>query len=78
MDRFPLFIRENGREDILDFHPDRPAARKALVAYVRRQANDHSHPHPINDDVAVRTYFDRGGAMYSISRVQKTSERSGR
>ncbi|TVV76947.1 hypothetical protein [Sphingomonas solaris] len=78
MDRFLLFIRESGREDILDFHPDKLAARRALVAYVRRQANDHLHPHPINDDVAVQTYFKREGAMYSIARVQKTSERSGR
>jgi len=78
MDRFLLFIRDQDREDILDFHPDKPAARKALVAYVRRQAHDVRQPHPINDDVAIRTYFKREGAMYSIARVQKKPKRSAR
>lgn len=78
MECFLLFIRERDREDILDLHPDKPTARKALIAYVRRQRDRVGKPQPINDDAAVRTYFKRDGSMYSIAKVRKMPRRSGR
>lgn len=75
MARFLLFIRDEGREDVVDFHPDRPSARNALVSYVRQQDRGADEPHPINDDVAINTYFAREGTMYAIARVEKTPGR---
>ena len=72
MERFLLFIRDSGREDIVAFHPDEPAARKALISYVRRQPHRTSQSHSINDDVAIKAYFGKQGAMYAIARVQQT------
>ena len=34
MERFVLFISEPGSDDIVDIHPNKPAAETALVEYV--------------------------------------------
>lgn len=78
MERFLLFIRDNGREDIVAFHPNKPAARKALISYVRRQPHRMSLRHSINDDVAIKAYFAKQGTMYAIARVQQTPRQPAR
>ena len=75
MERFLLFIREKETDDVADFHPSEPAARKALVAYARRRHREMGRPAPINDDVAVSSYFDETAAAYTIARATPLYDR---
>ncbi|WP_242121362.1 hypothetical protein [Sphingomonas lacusdianchii] len=70
MERFLLFIRDTAAaDDVADIHPDESSARKALAAYVRRRTREQGRPMPINDDVAIASYFEADGALYAIARI---------
>lgn len=74
MERFVLFISEPGSDDIVDIHPNKPAAQSALVEYVRaRSASIGMSAHP-DDDRAVASYFQDSEAIYAIVRVLPLAE----
>ena len=69
MERFLLFIRDDGREDVADLYPNEPAARTALVEYIRQRNKEAARPQPRNDADAISAYFGRATALYAIARV---------
>lgn len=69
MQRFLLFIRETGNEDIADIHPDEASARTALAAHVRTRERKNGTPHHSSDDVAIADYFRNDQALYAITCV---------
>ena len=69
MERFLLFIRDDGRDDIATIHPDEASARADLAVYVRQQTGAPEPGDPANDDDAIRAYFASGTAMYVVARV---------
>ena len=69
MERFLLFIRDEGRDDIATIHPDEASARADLAIYVRQQTGVSALGDPTDDDEAIRAYFASGTAMYVVARV---------
>ena len=69
MQRFLLFIRETGNEDIADVHPDEASARTALAAYVRARERNAGVAHHSSDDAAITEYFRSDQALYAITCV---------
>ncbi len=57
MDRYLLFIRHVGRDDVATFHTSEEAARAALVAYVRQQTADADQVNAADDAEAIRAYL---------------------
>ena len=69
MERFVLFISEPGSDDIVDIHPNKPAAETALVEYGRARSAIIGMPVHPDDDCAVASYFQDSEAIYAIARV---------
>ena len=69
MERFLLFIRDDGRDDIANIHPDETSARANLAIYFRQRTRTSAPGDPTDDDDAIRAYFARGTAMYVVARV---------
>ena len=69
MERFVLFISEPGSDDVVDIHPNKPAAQSALVDYVRARSASIGMPVHPDDDQAVASYFQDSEAIYAIARV---------
>ena len=69
MERFLLFIRDDGRDDIATIHPNEASARADLAIYVRQQTGASAPGDATDDDDAIRAYFARGTAMYVVARV---------
>ena len=69
MERFLLFIRDDGREHVVSIYPDEAAARSALADYVRGRVAEAGRGEHGSDDEAIATYFARGDAMYAVARV---------
>lgn len=72
MERFLLFIRDPGRDDVADLHSSKSAARKALAAYAHERQREAGLPKAISDDVAIGTYFRTEGAVYAIAQIAPT------
>lgn len=73
MESFLLFIRDDGREDVVALYPDEASARTALMAYVRDSTTKAGRLPPTSDDDAIATYFRDRAALYAIARVAPTA-----
>jgi hypothetical protein len=74
MERFLLFIKDGTNEEFTDLHPDKPSAKKALIAYVRQRESESGQSNHINDDDAIAAYFDDDTSFYTIARVNLIGE----
>jgi hypothetical protein len=69
MDKFVLFIREQGATDVLDFHPDKGAAHKALAEYVTKKTGRALPSDPEAAGALIDSYFDSDRTFYTIAGV---------
>ena len=73
MSKILLVIREPGKPDHAEVHPDREAARGALFGYVRDHWRFDDMRCPADQETAIRVFFARSPKTYLLAGVQKGS-----
>ena len=69
MDKFVLFIRDQGAADVLDFHLDMGSAQKALAEYVTKKTGRALPSDPEAAGALIDSYFDCDRTFYTIAGV---------
>jgi hypothetical protein len=69
MDKFVLFISDQGDTDVLDFHPDKGSAHKALAEYVTKKTGRALPSDPEAAGALIDSYFDCDRTFYTIAGV---------
>ena len=69
MERFLLFIPDEGRNDIATIHLDEASARADFATYIHQQTGGPVPGNPTDDDDAVRAYLANGTGMNVVARV---------
>lgn len=69
MNDYVLFIRDHGAKDVVDFHPDKASAQRALAAYVTAKTGQDVPSDPEAAGEVIAAYFDRDQTFYTIAGV---------